>query len=123
MIYQNDLVYIKIEKSEIPWVKIFTQKPYREFSECNSKTKIELLRMIDIIEKKMIGHFQPTKINIASFGNYLPHLHFHVMARFENDAYFPEPMWGKKQRESALELPDLDAFYTLLSKHLAHGVL
>jgi len=40
------------------------------------------------------------------------------MARFEEDAYFPEPMWGKKQRESHLNLPDLEIFCNKIIKLL-----
>jgi diadenosine tetraphosphate (Ap4A) HIT family hydrolase len=42
------------------------------------------------------------KINIASFGNLLPQVHWHIMARFETDSYFPEPMWGQKQRACSM---------------------
>jgi hypothetical protein len=30
------------------------------------------------------------------------------MARFETDSYFPEPMWGQKQREAQLDLPSFE---------------
>jgi len=110
MIYKNDLINIKIEQSEIPWLIIFTNEPIKEFSQCDDKTKIEILRCLDIIEKEMLEYYQPEKINIASFGNYVPHVHFHVMARFKEDSYFPEPMWGKKQREANLNLPSFDEF-------------
>ncbi|ADG93081.1 histidine triad (HIT) protein [Arcobacter nitrofigilis DSM 7299] len=118
MIYENSLIKVEIEKSEIPWLKIFTQKELKEFSECNQETKMEILRALDIIEKEMISYFNPEKINIASFGNYVPHVHFHVMARFKEDSYFPESMWGKKQRESTIELPSLNKFYKHLVKKL-----
>jgi len=110
MIYKNSLIFIEIEKSEIPWLKIFTQEPYREFSDCPNDVKKEIWRVLDIIEKQMLSYYNPTKINIASFGNFLPHVHFHIMARFEEDSYFPEPMWGEKQRESTLEFKSLDEF-------------
>ncbi len=110
MIYKNDLINIKIEKSEIPWLIIFTNENIKEFSQCNDKTKIEILRCLDIIEKEMLEYFEPAKINIASFGNYVPHVHFHIMARFKEDSYFPEPIWGKKQREANLNLPSFDKF-------------
>ncbi|RUM83169.1 MAG: HIT family protein, partial [Candidatus Thioglobus sp.] len=32
--YENDLVIVEIEPSEIPWVKIFTKRKIKEFSEC-----------------------------------------------------------------------------------------
>ena len=113
-IYVDNLIYIEVEESEIPWLKIFTIKKYKEFSEADRETKIAILEALDIIEKEMLEYFQPDKINIASFGNYLPHLHFHVMARFKNDSYFPEPMWGEKQRDSNLNLKDFDKFFEIV---------
>ncbi len=118
MIYENSLIRVEIEKSEIPWLKIFTQKELKEFSECNQETKMEILRALDIIEKEMISYFNPEKINIASFGNYVPHVHFHIMARFKEDSYFPEPMWGKMQREGKLKLKDFKEFYKLVKEKL-----
>ena len=118
LIYKNDLIKIEIENAEIPWLKIFTIEDIKEFSQCNNKTKQEIFKYLDIIEKEMLDYFKPDKINIASFGNYVPHVHFHVMARFKEDSYFPEPMWGKKQREANLELPSFEIFYEELKKKL-----
>ncbi len=109
-IYKSKNCYITIEKSSIPWIVIFTNRHYKEFSEVPYDIKLEILNLLDIIEKKMINYYNPTKINIASFGNYLPRVHFHIMARFEEDSYFPEPMWGKKQREANLKLPSFAIF-------------
>ena len=113
-IYENNLIFIEVEKSEIPWLKVFTQEPYKEFSQCPKEVKEEIWRVLDIIEKQMLLYYNPTKINIASFGNFLPLVHFHIMARFEKDSYFPEPMWGKKRREMNLDLKSFDNFLKLL---------
>ena len=99
MIYSNPLIFIELHESEIPWLKIFTHTSHKEFSECSNKEKQAIWEALDIIEKTMLLYFNPAKINIASFGNMLPRVHWHIMARFENDSYFPEPMWGMKQRE------------------------
>jgi diadenosine tetraphosphate (Ap4A) HIT family hydrolase len=111
VIYENSNIKIEIEESEIPWLKIFTQMPYKEMSEVPTEIKMEIYTLLDLIEKEMLAYYQPKKINIASFGNYMPHVHWHIMARFEEDSYFPEPMWGTRQRESTLELPDLKIFH------------
>jgi len=116
IIFKNDLIKIEIENSEIPWLKIFTNESIKEFSQCNDETKKEIWKYLDIIEKEMINYFNPDKINIASFGNYVPHVHFHIMARFKNDSFFPEPMWGKKQREANLNLPSFEEFYENIKK-------
>ena len=113
-IWENDHLRIEIEKSEIPWLKIFTQYPYREMSEVPIETKRQIYTLLDLIEKEILSYYKPTKINIASFGNYVPHVHWHIMARFEEDSYFPEPMWGMKQREAKLELPSEEIFLKLL---------
>jgi len=116
--FQNSLIRIEIEESEIPWLKIFTQSEYREFSECSMDEKNAIFEALDIIEKEMLSYYKPTKINIASFGNYVPIVHWHIMARFNEDSYFPEPMWGSKQRESSLSLPSFKSFTLLISQKL-----
>jgi diadenosine tetraphosphate (Ap4A) HIT family hydrolase len=111
VVYQNDHIKVEIEDSVIPWLKIFSKIKYKEFSECDITTKEQILSSLDIIEKEMLEYFKPEKINIASFGNYVPHVHFHIMSRFKNDPYFPEPMWGEKQRDTTPEFGELDIFY------------
>ena len=118
MVYENELIKIEVERSEIPWLKIFTQKKHKEFSETSMEEKQEIWRALDIIEKEMISFFKPEKINLASFGNYMPHVHWHVMARFKEDSYFPEPMWGSKQREGTYQLNNFDTFLLLLKEKL-----
>ncbi|PHS39149.1 MAG: HIT family protein [Sulfurovum sp.] len=109
-LYENENIKIEIEESEIPWLKIFTQTPYKEMSEVPAEIKFEIYDLLDSIEKEMLAYYKPKKINIASFGNYMPHVHWHIMARFEEDSFFPDPMWGTKQRESDLKLADFEVF-------------
>jgi diadenosine tetraphosphate (Ap4A) HIT family hydrolase len=45
---------------------------------------------------------RPDKVNLASFGNMVPHLHWHVIPRFRDDRHFPEPTWGTPQRAGAV---------------------
>lgn len=116
--YENDLIRVEIEESEIPWLKIFTQAEHKEFSECTSQEKTAIFDALDVIEKEMLAYYRPDKINMASFGNYLPLVHWHIMARFKEDSYFPEPMWGKKQREASLTLPSFEVFCKSVSSRL-----
>jgi diadenosine tetraphosphate (Ap4A) HIT family hydrolase len=41
---------------------------------------------------------QPDKINLASFGNMVPHLHWHVIPRWADDSHFPGAIWAATQR-------------------------
>ena len=111
IVFENAILRVEVENSEIPWVKVFNQREVKEFFQCSAEEKNEIFRVINIIEKEMSDYFLPDKINIASFGNMCPQVHWHVMARFQNDSYFPQPMWGEKQRESILNLPNFGVFY------------
>ncbi|OQX74736.1 MAG: HIT family protein [Campylobacteraceae bacterium 4484_4] len=117
-IFENDRIWIEREESDIPWLKIFPRQSCRELSECDPDTKRVLWKVLDIIERAMLAYYRPEKINIASFGNYLPRVHLHIMARFREDSHFPEPMWGEKQREAKLDLPPFEAFIALLHQEL-----
>jgi len=44
---------------------------------------------------------KPEKINVASFGNMTPHVHWHVIPRYLDDAHFPSPTWAVAQRAAA----------------------
>ena len=117
-IYEDEDFFIEIEKSEIPWLKIFTKVEYKELSDLPRELRKKLFDLYDIVEIEMIEYFSPDKINMASFANMLPRVHLHVMARYQNDSYFPNPMWGEKQREAKLDLPDFELFYTRLQEIL-----
>ncbi len=118
-IFSNNLIRVEIEESEVPWLKIFTQVERREFSECPLDEKSAIFEALDVIEKEMLSYYEPIKINIASFGNYVPLVHWHIMARFREDSFFPEPMWGTEQRKASLVLPSFERFCKNLKKKLA----
>ncbi len=119
-IYETKTIQIEIEPSEIPWLKIFTKDLYKEMSDVPTEIRMEIYHLLHIIETEMITYYKPKKINIASFGNYMPHVHWHIMARFEEDSYFPEPMWGTKQRDSVLKIPSFSIFCKQLTEKLSH---
>ena len=117
-IYEDSDFYIQKEDSEIPWVKIFTKKAYRELGDLPKELRVKLWDIYDIVESEMKLYYNPHKINMASFANMLPQVHIHVMARFENDSFFPNPMWGEKLRDAKLNLPDEQQFFKNLSTKL-----
>lgn len=118
IIYEDKEIYIEKEENEIPWLKIFTKEPYKELGDVPKSLRLKLFEVYDIIESQMKTYYNPKKINLASFANMLPRVHLHVMARFEEDSYFPNPIWGEKLRESHLNLPDEKEFY----KHLQNAL-
>jgi diadenosine tetraphosphate (Ap4A) HIT family hydrolase len=64
------------------------------------------------VEAAMREVMQPDKVNLASFGNMTPHLHWHVIPRYGDDVHFPGPVWAQAQR--TLAAPVLAARAALL---------
>lgn len=63
-----------------------------EITDLSAAERGELMEMVYKVEAAMRQVFRPAKINLASLGNVVPHLHWHIIARFENDATFPAPI-------------------------------
>jgi len=116
LIYEDEDIFLEVEDSQIPWLKLFTKVEYKELTDLPKPLKIKLWDIYGAIESEMRSYYKPHKINMASFGNMLPRVHIHIMARFENDNYFPNPMWGEKLREVELKLPDSSVFYKKVAK-------
>jgi diadenosine tetraphosphate (Ap4A) HIT family hydrolase len=51
-----------------------------------------------VVEQCLRAQLSPAKINLAALGNMVPHLHWHVIARFDWDSRFPSPVWAAAQR-------------------------
>jgi HIT family protein len=118
MIYEDEMIYVEREEHEVPWVKVFTKAKFKELSDCDEATLAHLWRAVLQCEKSLREFYAPDKINIASFANYVPRVHFHVQARFKNDSFFPESVWGKKIRKAKLDLPEFSEFAEILAANL-----
>jgi diadenosine tetraphosphate (Ap4A) HIT family hydrolase len=57
-----------------------------------------LMRVVFAGETALRQLYRPDKVNLASLGNVVPHLHWHVIARFVDDAHFPDPIWAPARR-------------------------
>ena len=86
-----------------------------EWTDLPSADRSRIMQAVAKVETVLREHLKPTKVNLASLGNVVPHLHWHVIARFDWDARWPAPVWAPRQREVAqaesrlaLPLPELD---------------
>jgi len=69
-----------------------------EFSDLSLDEALEISKVIYKIEKAMLKHIKPDKVNIATLGNYVPHLHIHIIPRYKDDAWYPDSIWSQKHR-------------------------
>lgn len=66
-----------------------------EMSDLAPADRDELVRVVLVVERVQRELLSPDKVNLASFGNVVPHLHWHVIPRWRDDRHFPEPVWGR----------------------------
>jgi diadenosine tetraphosphate (Ap4A) HIT family hydrolase len=70
-----------------------------EFTDLSAADRLHCMEAVAGVEQVLREMLAPTKINLASLGNVVPHLHWHVVARFAEDSHFPQPIWGARQRD------------------------
>jgi len=76
-----------------------------EWTDLPPPDRSHLMQAVAKVEMVLREQLKPTKVNLASLGNVVPHLHWHVIARFDWDARWPAPVWAPKQRE-VLDAPE-----------------
>jgi len=79
--------------------RVIWQNHCAEMTDLSETDRQTCMQVVFLVEKAVRDVMQPDKVNLASLGNMVPHLHWHIIPRFMNDAHFPESIWGQKQRE------------------------
>ncbi len=71
-----------------------------EMSDLSNADAGHLMRVVLAVERALRAKLTPDKINLASLGNVVPHLHWHVIPRWRDDSQFPRPIWASAERGS-----------------------
>jgi diadenosine tetraphosphate (Ap4A) HIT family hydrolase len=71
----------------------------KEMTDLTEPEREHLMAVVFATEAVLRETLQPAKINLASLGNLVPHLHWHVIPRFTDDAHFPDPVWAVTRRQ------------------------
>jgi diadenosine tetraphosphate (Ap4A) HIT family hydrolase len=69
-----------------------------EMTDLAPPQRSQLMKAVCQVEAVLREVMRPDKINLASLGNMVPHLHWHVIPRYADDAQFPSPVWAQAQR-------------------------
>ncbi len=76
-----------------------------EMTDLDPAGRARLMDVVWQVESALREVMRPDKINLASLGNVVPHLHWHVIPRFADDPHFPNAVWGAQQRSMPHALP------------------
>lgn len=69
-----------------------------EFSDLSEGERIHCMQAVALVEQVLRERLAPAKVNLAALGNQVPHLHWHVIARFAWDSHYPASVWSAPLR-------------------------
>jgi len=90
----------------------------REMSDLSEAQRSHLMTVVWAVEAALRELLYPDKINLASLGNQVPHLHWHVIPRFADDAHFPDAIWAPSRRNGIEHPVDRKALIQDLQRRL-----
>jgi len=103
--------------------RVILNEHVKELTDLGVGEQLQLMRTVLAAERALRVVAAPDKINLASLGNQVPHLHWHVIPRFLDDAHFPDPVWGSPHREGAAHAVEKEQLREQLAELLgASGV-
>ncbi len=96
LIWQNEQLRVVLVDDQLfaGFTRVIWQEHVVEMTDLSLEQREVLMRTVYLVETIQREVLKPTKINLASLGNMTPHLHWHVIPRFEHDANFPNPVWA-----------------------------
>lgn len=102
VLWQDDFcrVVLVADTPEYPgFCRVILERHVKEMTDLAPEERTRLMDRVWKTEQAVREVMQPDKINLASLGNVVPHLHWHVVPRFLHDPHFPNPIWGEAKRE------------------------
>ncbi|AAZ96171.1 conserved hypothetical protein [Thiobacillus denitrificans ATCC 25259] len=112
ILWQDDFCRVVLaDEPDYPgFLRVILAAHVKEMSDLAPADQQRLLQVVLATEAALREVVAPHKVNLASLGNLVPHLHWHVIPRFTDDPHFPNAVWGVRQRDTPrAAAPDLDA--------------
>ncbi|MDB5756535.1 MAG: hypothetical protein JWR56_2963 [Massilia sp.] len=115
-VWRDDkLAIILVDDPAYPgFCRVIWNQHVKEMSDLAPADRMILNDAVWHVELALRDVMVPGKVNVASLGNMVPHLHWHVIPRFADDAHFPNPVWTEAVRQT--DAPVLAARRALLPK-------
>jgi len=101
-VYRDDkLAVILVDDPNYPgFARVIWNDHVKEMSDLNASERLLVNDAVYRVELALREVMKPAKVNVASLGNVVPHLHWHVIPRFTDDAHFPSPVWAAPVRQT-----------------------
>ncbi len=92
-----------------------------EMTDLDLHDRRHLMAVVFATEAALRAVVGPDKVNVASLGNQVPHLHWHVIPRWRDDRNFPDAVWAPERRPAPTgrPAPAIAALHDAIVQNLA----
>ena len=104
VLWQNDVCrVVRVDEPDYPgFCRVILNRHAREMADLQPQERDALMGVVFAVEAAVRETLGAHKMNLASLGNMTPHVHWHVVPRFEDDRHFPGPIWAAPKREAGV---------------------
>jgi diadenosine tetraphosphate (Ap4A) HIT family hydrolase len=97
---------IWIDDPDYPgFCRVILNAHVKEMTDLPETDRQRLMNVVFATEAALREVLNPDKVNLASLGNVVPHLHWHVIPRFADDRHFPDAVWAAPRRPAGCRPP------------------
>jgi diadenosine tetraphosphate (Ap4A) HIT family hydrolase len=90
---------VLVKEPDYPgFCRVIANQHVKEMTDLDQAIRQHIMAVVFAVEKALRDTLNPDKINLASLGNQVPHIHWHIIPRYQDDPHFPAPIWAKAER-------------------------
>ena len=118
----DDCRVILVNDPDLPgFCRVIWNRHVAEMTDLSYGEREHLMSLVFAVEEAVRQVMHPDKVNIATLGNMVPHIHWHVIPRYKDDAFFPGSAWSQKtQQTSAANLEAREMLAQELATAIKH---
>ncbi len=103
-----------MNESRYPWCILVPERhDIKEIFQLSSHDQHLLQQESSLLSQALSLCLNADKMNVAAIGNMVPQLHIHVIARFQTDAAWPAPVWGKFDAQPYADNKHIEMIHTI----------
>ncbi len=97
----DDCRVIIVNDQDLPgFCRVIWNRHVAEMTDLTQGERDHMMTLVFAVEGAIRHVLNPDKVNVAALGNMVPHIHWHVIPRFRDDAFFPGSPWSKRTQET-----------------------
>jgi diadenosine tetraphosphate (Ap4A) HIT family hydrolase len=101
----DDCRVILVNDPDLPgFCRVIWNHHVAEMTDLTLSEREHIMSLVFAVEEAVRQVMQPDKMNIATLGNRVPHIHWHIIPRYQDDVFWPGSAWSDKTQATPAEV-------------------